>query len=187
MSRQVFDRSLLELQSGIDACFAKKVPLPTLVLLYSAIDVAAWLSNDDPAAGVGKRFMAWVDQYMLTAKPLACTSADIYGARCGLVHKLAPDSDMSDRGKARQVCYAWGDRSADALQALAVRAGVTDRYVCLQIEDLYEAWQLGLGLLVKEMDRDPARQARILARAGKFFDTDSTDTLDRCIERAKSG
>jgi hypothetical protein len=185
MSKQAFTRNLQELQAGIESCLEKKAQLPTLVLLYSAIDVAAWLSNDDPTAKVGKRFMAWVDQYLLKAKSLRCTSADIYAARCGLVHRLAPDSDMSDQGKARLVCYAWGNRSADELQALTVRAGMADRYVCVQIEELYEAWQLGVGLLVEEMDRDPYREARILARAAKFFDADSTETLDRYIENAK--
>jgi len=187
MSRQAFARNLLEMQSGIEACLVKKAHLPTLVLLYSAIDVAAWLSNDDPTAKVGKRFMAWVDEYLLKAKPFHCTSADIYGARCGLVHKLTPDSDMSDQGKARQVCYAWGSRNAGELQALTVHAGMADQYVFVQVEELYEAWQLGVGLLGQEMDRDPAREARILARSAKFFDADSTDTLDRCIEKAKSG
>jgi hypothetical protein len=164
----------------------KKAQLPTLVLLYSAIDVTAWLSNDDPTAKVGKRFMAWVDQYLLKAKTLHCTSADLYAARCGLVHKLAPDSDMSDQGKARQVCYAWGNRNADDLQALTAHEGMTDRFVCVQIEDLYMAWQLGVELLVKEMDRDNVREARILARVTKFFNADATDTLDRRIEKVKA-
>jgi hypothetical protein len=114
----------------------KKLQRPTLVLLYSAIDVAAWLSNDDQNAKVGKRFMAWVDQYLLKAKPLHCTSADIYAARCGVVHKLSPDSDMSDQGKARQVCCTWDNRDADKLQALIVHTCMTDRYVALQIESL---------------------------------------------------
>ena len=185
MSRQAFVRNLRELQTGIEACLERNAHLPTLVLLYSAIDVAAWLSNDDPTLKVGKRFVGWVDNYLLKAKPLHCTSADIYGARCGLVHKLTPDSDMSDGGKARLICYAWGNRDADAIQALTVQAGMDDRYVCVKIEDLYEAWQLGVELLVQEMDRDPDRAARIHARAAKFFDADSTETLDRCIERAK--
>jgi hypothetical protein len=184
MSRQAFARNLLELQTGIEACLEKKAHLPTLVLLYSAIDVAAWLSNDDPAAKVGKRFMCWVDHYLLKSKALPCSSADIYAARCGLVHTLTPDSDMSAQGKARRVCYAWGTRDADRLQALTVLAGMADQYVCVQVEALYEAWQLGLALLVQEMERDPAREARVLARAAKFFDADSTETLDRCIERA---
>ena len=184
MSRQAFCRNLQELRVGIEACLEKKAQLPTLVLLYSAMDVVAWLSNDDITAKVGKRFMAWVDQYLLKAKPLHCTSADIYAARCGLVHKLTPDSDMSDQGKARLICYAWGNRDSDALQALIVRAGMADEYVCVKVEDLYEAWQLGLDLLVQEMDRIPDREARIHARASKFFDADSTGKLDRCIEKA---
>ncbi|MFO0880403.1 MAG: hypothetical protein U0840_23910 [Gemmataceae bacterium] len=185
MSKQAFTRNIWELRSGIEACLAIGARMPTLVLLYSAIDVIAWLSNDDPAAGVGKRFMAWVDQYLLKAKPLECTSADIYGARCGLVHKLGADSDMSDRGKARLISYAWGNRSAGKLQALTVRAGLDHRYVCVKIEDLVEAWQLGVDLLVQEMDSDSNREDRILARAAKFFDEESTDTLDRIIERAQ--
>jgi hypothetical protein len=40
-------------------------------------------------------------------------------------------------------------------------------------------------LLEEGMDRDAGREARILARAAKFFDADSTETLDRCIEWAK--
>lgn len=185
MSRQAFCRNLLELRTGIEACLGANVQLPTLVLLYSAIDIAAWLSNDDPTAKVGKRFTTWVDQYLLKAKSLHCTSADIYGARCGVLHTLTPESDMSDKGKARLICYSWGNRDADAIQALTTLAGMGDRYVFVKIEDLYVAWKLGVDLLVIEMESDPAREARIHARAAKFFDADSTDRLDRCVVRAR--
>jgi hypothetical protein len=160
----------------------KKAQLPTLVLLYSAIDATAWLSNDDPTAKVGKRFMGWVDLYLLKAKPLHCTAADLYGGRCGVVHTLTPDSDMSDQGKARRICYVWGNRSADALQALTVCAGLADQFVCVKIDDLFEAWQRGVDLLMQEMDCDPDRASRIHARVARFFDTDSTEKLDWAIE-----
>lgn len=185
MSRRAFNRNLLELRTGIEACLASCARLPTLVLLYTAIDVVAWLSNDDRAAGVGQRFMVWVDQYLLKARLLCCTSADIYGARCGVVHKLSPDSDMSDRGRARQICYAWGNRNAHDLQELTIRFGLSDRFVCVGIEELYEAWQRGVELLVKEMDCDPGREARILARAERFFDADSTEFLDQLTVQEK--
>src|SRR4051812_2144145 len=110
MSAQALAQNMMTLGAGIEACLEKKLQLPTLVLLYTAIDVAAWLSNDDPTARVGKRFMAWVDQYLLKAKPLPCTSADLYAARCGVVHTLTADSDLSDQGKARRICYAWGSK-----------------------------------------------------------------------------
>jgi hypothetical protein len=108
MSEQALAENMVELGAGIEACMEKGLQRPTLVLLYSAIDVAAWLSNDDPNAGVGKRFMGWVDRYLLKAKPLHCTAADLYSARCGLVHTLTSDSDMSDKRKARRV---WGGQS----------------------------------------------------------------------------
>jgi hypothetical protein len=91
---------------------------------------------------------------------------------------------MSEQGKARRICYAWGDRDGDALQAATVKDGLDDQFVCVSIQALYDAWQLGVALLVQEMDLDPEREARILARAAKFFDQDSTEDLDRWIERA---
>lgn len=108
MSREKMEESLLDLARGIETCREQKLHLPTLVLLYSAIDISAWMTNEDPKAGVGKRFMAWVDQYLLKATPMDCTAADLYAARCGIVHTLSPDSDLSDKGKARRICYAWG-------------------------------------------------------------------------------
>jgi hypothetical protein len=182
MSREKFRRNVLDLRTGIEACMAQRVQLPALVLIYSAIDVAGWLSNDDPTAKVGTRFMAWVDLYLLKAKPLHCTSADLYAARCGLLHTLTSESDMSDQGKARQICYAWGNRDADALQALTVRFGLDDQFVCVGVEQLYEAWNGGVDLLVKEMECNPVREGGIVARAAKFFNADATPALDRLIE-----
>jgi hypothetical protein len=185
MSEQSLYDNMAQLGQGIEACLERGLQRPALVLLYSAIDVTAQLANDDPQAGVGKRYREWVDRYLLRAKPLPCTAADLYAARCGLVHTLTPDSDMSNNGKARLVCYAWGARDADALQELTVRAGMGDRYVCVQIEQLYEAWRLGLGLLLDEMRNDPALAHRVYAKADKFFDATSTPTLDRLIEVAR--
>jgi hypothetical protein len=182
MSEQKMEESLLEIGRGIKACQEQKLQLPTLVLLYSAIDIAAWMTNEDSNAGVGKRFMVWVDQYLLKANPMDCTAADLYAARCGIVHSLTPDSDMSAKGKARLVCYTWGDRNARELQELVKAAKMDDRYVCVQIEELCDAWRGGLRLLMEELDRDPARAGCVHAKAAKFFNMGPSDTLDGLIE-----
>jgi hypothetical protein len=115
MSEQAMCSNLKILGEGFEACAQKRLQLPALIVLYSAIDITAWLANDDTSAGVGKRYMAWVDQYLLKAKPMSCTSADLYAARCGVLHTLTAESDMNAKGKARQIAYAWGNKNADEL------------------------------------------------------------------------
>ena len=48
MSEQAMNRNLMELGAGVEVCMENRLQLPTLTLLFSAIDVAAWLANDDP-------------------------------------------------------------------------------------------------------------------------------------------
>jgi hypothetical protein len=185
MSQQKLSANMTNLAAGIQVCMDRQLQLPTLILLYTAIDVAAWIANDDPDAKVGKRFMAWVDGYMLKAKPMHCTAADLYGARCGVLHTLTPDSDMSDAGKARRICYAWGDRSADEMQKLIARVRTDSLYVWVHVGEVLEAWRLGIKLLEDEMAKDAAKAARIYARTNKFFDEASTEKLDWILARSK--
>ena len=94
LSQAAIFQSLLQLFTSIDSCIERKVQLPTLILIYAGIDSIAWLGAENVSGPVGVRFMAWVDRYLLTAKPLACTSADLYSARCGILHSLTGDSDL---------------------------------------------------------------------------------------------
>jgi hypothetical protein len=58
-------------------------------------------------------------------------------------------------------------------------------YVVVQIEELYEGWKLGVRDFTEELKKDPARATRVYARAEKFFDAGSTETIDQIIQRAK--
>jgi hypothetical protein len=186
MTAEAVYGNLMILGEGFEACAEKHLQLPSLIVLYSAIDITAWLANDDTNAGVDKRYTAWVDQYLLKAKPLPCNSADLYAARCGTLHTLTADSDMNAKGKARQIAYAWGDRSAADLQRLSVALGMDKAYVVVQIEELYDGWKRGVQDFTEELKNDPIRAARVYARAARFFDTSSTETIDQIIQKAKS-
>jgi hypothetical protein len=124
---------------------------------------------------------AWIDQYLLTAKPLPCTSVDLYAARCGMVHTLTPESDLSNAGKARLLCYAWRDRDSVRLQNLIVRMRMDGEYVAVHLESLCEAWRLGVQSFLDELTKDSARAARVYARVAKFFNGGSTKTIDQAL------
>lgn len=156
------------LGSGIEVCLEKKLTAPALILLYSGIDTAGWLDSPDRDA-TRDSFLKWVENYLLKAKPLACTSLELYAARCGLLHTMTSDSRLSFEGKARRNCYAWGTASVQNIQRTIDLTGKSGEYVAVHVNDLFEAWRLGLLAFSNELDTDPARKARVHAKAGQFF------------------
>jgi hypothetical protein len=185
MSSENLYRNLLQLAVGIETCLEKGLRPPALVLIYSAIEIASTLSNEDPTAGSRRRFVEWVDRYLLKAKPLNCSAIDLYAARCGLVHSFTSDADLIEQGKARRLFYAWGTAKAADLQALINRANKQTEMVAVHIRDLVEGWRLGMALFHDELESDPERQKRVHAVGERFFGDLAVDVVGRSLELTK--
>jgi hypothetical protein len=108
MSEQNLFRSYLQIITAIDYCISEKLIMPALVLIYSAIDSISWVASDEENQQVGRRFQVWVDTWMLQKYPLPCTALELYAARCGILHTLTPESDLSKKKNVRRISYAWG-------------------------------------------------------------------------------
>jgi hypothetical protein len=173
-------KNMMLLKSGIEACIEKKAITPALVLIYSAIDTTGWLDSRE-AFTTRNDFISWVDNYLLKANPLKCTALDLYAARCGLLHTFTPDSQLSSLGRARVICYAWGEAKADVMQqAIDIKNKAND-LVAVQVNDLYQAWLSGLALWGEELEKDPVRKTRVLAKAGKFFAEMGVNTMSEIL------
>ncbi len=180
MSEFKLYQNLAKITLGIDACLEKKLELPALVLLYSGIDVAGWLSSPKPYSEKSS-FMSWVNSYMVPAKPLGCTAEDLYAGRCGILHTLTPYARPAKGVHPRLILYAWGTGSAERAQGLIVLRGETDRYVAVHVNDLHEAWRLGLLRFTEELDKNPTRKALVCAKAKKFFSTMGPEIIDAAL------
>jgi hypothetical protein len=116
MSAQAFDRALDQLKNGVADLFAPKRTLPGFLLLYTSIDILASLTRPETSdATSGRFFKDWVAKYMLPQLGVG-NPDDYWGARCGLLHTLMAESDMSrDRG-AKMINYIGDDTTAKAMQ-----------------------------------------------------------------------
>ncbi|MFC1619192.1 hypothetical protein ACFL45_04525 [Candidatus Neomarinimicrobiota bacterium] len=170
MSEAKLIENMRQLGEGIQACLDKKLYTSALILIYSAIDITGWLASTNPKAKVRKRFTNWVDSYLLSAKELGCTSLELYSARCGLVHTFTPDSKIVESEKVRRIAYAWGEKKSSDLQKLIEKTGWSDRLVAVRVEDLYEAWRLGLVMFIHELKDNQKRAEVVYTRASKFYD-----------------
>ena len=137
------------------------------MLLYSGIDVVGALERK-PGMRTKASFTHWVDSYMLKAKPLGCSSLELYGARCGLLHTMATESELSKSGKARQINYAWGNAKCQDFKTAGDILNYPD-ILSIHVDDLLEAFKSGLIDYFQEIDKDAARQEIVLKNAGAWI------------------
>lgn len=104
---------------------------------------------------------------MSKARPLPCTPLELYGARCGILHTFAADSDLSRDGKVRPVIYAWGNATVADLSEASRRLGRTEVAVHLRV--LIDSFRSGLAAYLEHLVHEPDRMRRFEERAGLWF------------------
>jgi hypothetical protein len=81
-------KSTEDVEVCIEYAIERGMYMPALVLLYSAIDAAAWLSCKQDKH-TRKEFIEWVDKWVLPLNKLRCTATDLYSARCGILPRIS--------------------------------------------------------------------------------------------------
>src|ERR1700736_5152787 len=112
---QPYFQALKQLKSSIEDCVSKGRVLSCLTLLYLTIDNLASLEKR-ATEGTRHSFVRWVDTYMLPNDALQFSALDLYAARCGIIHSFSAESDLSRKGQAKKIVYAWGTASVDSLR-----------------------------------------------------------------------
>ena len=161
--------SMGQLIAAIRMCLKNEQHLPALILIYSGIDIAGWFDSDNPNAKIKDTFISWVDRYVLVSEQLECTSTDLYSARCGLLHRLNPDSRISETGSARLIAYTCGTKTNIFKDAIS-DYNKTSEYVSIHIDDLFDAYLLGLEAFFNEVKKDHTRKAKISKKAKRYYE-----------------
>jgi hypothetical protein len=172
-----FKENLTALLESVEDCLAKQRILPCLTLLYSGIDVVASLEH---TASTRYTFIKWVEEYLLKDATLPCTGADLYGARCGILHSFSAESELSKQGKARQIIYAWGTANAEDLASASKALGRND--CAVHIRDLINALRVGSANYLEEIMLDPNREQKLKARANLWFTHMGQDAVKAFLE-----
>ena len=150
---------------AIETCRDKQLVTPTLVLIYTAIDILGSLVSSEAqkdfelkkAQGIeqgkfGTRhsFCFWVDSYMEPQKYFGdeCRSIEIYGARCGLLHELRLESDMSRNKGARIIAYASGIAKVEDLKK-AIALEKKD-YIAVHVDQLINVFKNGVSRFLSD-------------------------------------
>jgi hypothetical protein len=170
MSKQAIENNINEIIAAIQLCLNAKKHLPTLILIFSTIDVLAWLNRPNANPDVtGKDFISWVDQFMLPGSGLHCSATDLYSARCGIVHSYQAESKLTREGKAKQLWYAWGKADATRLMTRINQTHLDKIAIAVQVELLFDALKKGFAGFLKALEPNPTHATLVYERAAKKF------------------
>ena len=149
-------QELFKICEAIELCMSKKITTSSLILLYS----------------------------ILPLPDSSCNSTDLYGARCGLVHTFTPYSDLSKKGKARKILYAWGTSEIHDLNEMIDLANMNE-YAPVKIEALIIAFRNGIKSFLSDLQETPEKAKVVYVRAASFFKTMSEEEKDDLLNWAR--
>jgi hypothetical protein len=168
MIPEVLDHSLMQMAESVRTSIDRNLQLPSLILIYSGIDIAGWLSAKSEKTSVRESFTNWVNLYMIPSGSLACTSIELYSARCAILHTLTPDSRLSRSGEAKRVAYAWGDSSRRDLEIAIAKSG-TPELLVIHIEDLFNSFRVGWKSFIDAYEADQSIAPLFVKRANQVY------------------
>lgn len=80
-----------------------------LILIYSAMDAMASLARPEKQTEVTSNdFIKWVSEYVPLEGQTTVTGAELYSARCGILHNFGVESRKTSSGECRKIGYMHG-------------------------------------------------------------------------------
>jgi hypothetical protein len=168
MSFEHVNQNLKDFVKSAQCCLEEGWILPSLALIYSTMDALAYLDLPPDRDEVeGEDFIKWVETYLLPDSALPCTGADLYGARCGVLHSQSPKSRRSRKGTARELWYAWGEVSVAEMQAKADSLG--RGAIAIHVQDLLRALVAAENKFGTQLNQASDKAAKVAWRAQNLF------------------
>ena len=187
MSQISLENVFNEMFAAIDACLKADIKLPALLLAYTLIDIAGWLNSEK---SVGAGFTDWVEIYLLPNSALPCSSRELYGARCGLLHSYSASSKVKN---VRKIFYTWlptrvedHKKLISLYEEMTVRLGNTpEKLVAIQAEDIFTALRIGVDNFLSDIANDPQRAEGVYAKAENMMIENQEADMHSLIAAAK--
>jgi hypothetical protein len=162
-------KNLVQLTTAIETCLQARLQIPTLILLYSSIDIMGYLDMPaDKDSNTSADFLRWADTYLIpNMKDAICTSMDLYSARCGLLHSMSYESNLTRKRDAKNIMYTGGKLKGFDFKSVLRSLGKDD--VVINIDDFCISFRKGLKEFIQEITADDKKLALMLERAKNMF------------------
>jgi len=139
------------IKRGIDVALANECYGSAVILILSAIDAMAYLSMLQDQEDVTKLdFIGWAERYIRFDCKEQLTGADLYGARCAMLHSYGVRSSMSRKGECRLVGYM-----SEAYPPVQYNPKVSTELVLVSVPALRDALFKAIDTFLIELYANP--------------------------------
>lgn len=134
---------------GIEITIEKECFGSAVILILSAIDAMAYLAMPEDQEDVTRMdFIQWAEKYIRFPND-QLPGADLYGARCAMLHAYGSQSKMSREGKCRVIL--WMGQSEPPIRTHVNTPG----YVMVSIPTLRNSLFDGISRFLIDVFREP--------------------------------
>lgn len=148
------------IKKGIEATYQSGCIGSCLILIYSGIDTMAFLDMPENQPKVTRLdFIRWAERYIRFPCKEQLTGADLYGARCAMVHQYGIDSDMSRGGECRRIGYM--DKGVPEIK---FNPEIAKDLVVVSVEALKKAFSDGVDQFLVQAFADRAKASIVEKR-----------------------
>lgn len=164
----VLDDNINKLLRAIYICLENELILPSLILIYSGIDIMASLCRPESNEFVKPEdFINWVDEYFLPESKLPCKAIDIYAARCSLLHSYTAESNLSRDRKAKRLFYSYGKADAKKYQKRLNEQHIDA--IAIDVNLLFSAFCKSLERFSTSLSNNSILSSLVHKRVSKLF------------------
>ena len=126
-----------------------------VILILSGIDAMAYVGMPAGQEDVTRNdFITWVERYIKFSCSEQLSGWDLYGARCAMLHSYGTASDLSRKGKCRQIGYM--DKSVPEIR---LNPSVSMDLVLVSVPALADAFFSGIDKFLIDAFADEKKRA----------------------------
>ena len=152
------------IKAGIEVTLNNECLSSCVILIYAGIDSMAYLDMSPSQSEVTSGdFVQWVDKYMRFPCREQLNGADLYGARCAMLHQYGVESRMSREGKCRVVGYM--DKGVPEIR---YDSSVSKDHVFVSVPALKNAFFAGIDKFLVDVFSNKTRAETVEARLKNF-------------------
>ena len=152
------------IKKGIKVTLENNCYASAVILILSGIDSMAYLNMPASKTNVERLdFIEWADRYIQFSCEEKLTGADLYGARCSMLHSYGVVSKMSRERKCRMVGYM-----SESVPEIRFNAKINENFVLVSVPALAESFFKGIDRFLIDLFSDKVK-ARTAEDRLKWF------------------
>lgn len=152
------------IRHGIEVALENNCLSSCIILIYAGIDSMAYLDMPENQSEVTREdFIRWAEKYIKFPCKEQLSGADLYGARCAMLHQYGVESRMSSEGKCRIVGYM--DKSVPEVRYNPL---INKSHVFISVPALKSAFFVGIDNFLINAFSDRTKAETVETRLAKF-------------------